>query len=61
MPGASHAAVTRGARPGRILLAAQQVMLLRKVHDSDIGDFVSHPNLGDYADRHGDRQTGLSA
>ena len=32
------------ARPGRILLAAQQVMSLREVHDSNTGDLVSHPN-----------------
>jgi hypothetical protein len=44
VPGASHPAVTSDARPGRILLAAQQVISLRKVYDSNTGDFVSHPN-----------------
>ena len=47
MPGASHLAVTGDARPGRILLAAQQVISLRRAYDSDIGDFVSHPNAQD--------------
>jgi hypothetical protein len=44
VPGASHLAVARDARPGRILRAVPQVMSLRKEHDSNSGDIVSHPN-----------------
>ena len=42
--GASHATVSRDARPGGILRAAPQVMSLRREHDSNSDDFVSHPN-----------------
>ena len=42
--GALHPAVASNARCGRILLADQQVMSLRKVHHSYTCDFVSHPN-----------------
>ena len=51
MPGASYLAVTSGARPGRILRAAPQVMSLRRVHDSNCDSIVSHPN--DLAQRPG--------
>src|SRR5437868_12096101 len=44
VPGASHLMVTHDARPGRILRAAPQVMSRPHVHDSNRGDFVSHPN-----------------
>jgi len=45
VPGASYKVVTGDARPGRILLAEQQVLSAspRSQH-SNIGDFVSHPN-----------------
>ena len=44
VPRASHLPVTGDAPPGRILLAEQQVMSLRKVHHSYTCDFASHPN-----------------
>jgi hypothetical protein len=44
VPGASHPAVTSDARPGRILLAEQQVMSVQGSHHSYISDLVSHPN-----------------
>jgi hypothetical protein len=34
MPGASHTAVTSGVRPGRILLAEQQVLSVRSADSS---------------------------
>src|SRR5205823_11678432 len=42
VPRASH--LVRDARPGRILLATQQVMSLRREHYSNTSDLVSHAN-----------------
>jgi hypothetical protein len=45
MPRASHPALTRDARPGRIRLAEQPVGSGQCRPHSYIGDLVSHPNL----------------
>ena len=43
VPAASHPTIPRDARAGRIPRAVPRVMSLR-VHDSNSGDIVSHPN-----------------
>ncbi len=43
VPAASHLTIPRDARAGRIPRAVPRVMSLR-VHDSNSGDIVSHPN-----------------